>query len=96
MNMVPIVIEPDDETSKVLCGMNYHKYSLDDDDCVTGLSCEEIQKALRITVYCFHTRTKGIKNLSVSMELYSMIGRLLTAWGIKTYQYCVQKNLQWM
>ena len=45
MNMVPIVMEQDDETSKVLYGMNYHKYSLDDDDCVTDLSHEEIQKS---------------------------------------------------
>ena len=45
MNMVPIVMEPDDETSKVLCGMNYHKYSLDEDDCVTDLSRVEIQKS---------------------------------------------------
>ena len=42
MNMVPIVMELDDEASKVLCGMNYHKYSLDEDDCVTALSREEI------------------------------------------------------
>ena len=42
MNMVPIVMECDDETSKVLCGMNYHKYLLDEDDCVTDLSSEVI------------------------------------------------------
>jgi len=45
MNIVPIVMEPDDETSKVLCGVNYHKYLLDEDDCVTDLSREEIQKS---------------------------------------------------
>ena len=43
MNILPIVMEQDKETSKVLCGMNYHKYLLDEDNCVTGLSREEIQ-----------------------------------------------------
>ena len=43
MNIVPIVMERDEETSKVLCGMNYHKYLLDEDNCVTGLRREEIE-----------------------------------------------------
>ena len=43
MNIVPIFMERDEETSKVLCGMNYHKYLLDEDNCVTGLRREEIE-----------------------------------------------------
>ena len=43
LTIVPIVMDREEETSKVLCGMNYHKYSLDEDNCVGGLSRQDLK-----------------------------------------------------
>lgn len=43
LSIVPIAMEREEETSKVLCGMNYHKYSLDEDNCVDGMSREDLK-----------------------------------------------------
>ena len=76
MNMVPIVMEPDDETSKVLCGMNYHKYSLDEDDCVTGLSREEIQKSTSDYCVLLPYKDKGDK------EFECLYGVVFNDWEV--------------
>ena len=38
LTIVPIVMDREEETSKVLCGVNYHSDSLEKDNCVGGLS----------------------------------------------------------
>ena len=43
INIESIVTEQDNKTSKVMYGMIYHNYLLDEDNCVTGLRREEIQ-----------------------------------------------------
>ena len=42
INIVPIIIDQSEKTSKLLCGMSYHRYSLAENECVLGLSCEEL------------------------------------------------------
>ena len=88
---LPIVMERDDETSKVLCGMNYHKYSLDEDDPVTGLGREEIQIATMD--YCVLRPYKD--NSDKAFEC--LYGVVFSDWDViylrKTYQLCAKHNL---
>jgi len=42
VNIVPIVIYREDETSNLLCGMSYHKYTLAETKCLLGLSREDL------------------------------------------------------
>ena len=43
LSIVTITVEQEEETSKVLYGNNCHKYSLYDDDCVDGMSLEDLK-----------------------------------------------------
>ena len=75
MNIVPIVMEREDETSKVLCGMSYHKYSLDEDNCVTGLSRQDLKNGT--SDYCVLLPYK-----EQSKEFELLYGIVFSDWDI--------------
>ena len=76
INMVPFAMERDDKTSKVLCGMNYHKYSLYEDDCANDLSCEEIKKS--VLDYCILLPYKDKKD----KEFECLYGVVFKDWDV--------------
>ena len=44
INMVSIIINKAGTTSMLLCGMTYHQYLLAEDECILGLSREEVEE----------------------------------------------------
>ena len=84
LSIVPIAMEREEETSKVLCGMNYHKYSLDEDNCVHGMSREDLKNGT--SDYCVLLPYKENKK-----DFESLYGVVFSDW--ETIDSMGNKNL---
>ena len=50
INLVPIIIDRSEETSRLLCGMSYHKHVLAERECEIGFTREEVES--HASAYC--------------------------------------------
>ena len=76
INLVPIIIDRSEETSRLLCGMSYHKHVLAEKECEIGLTREEVES--HASAYCLLLPYRD----NSEREFHSLYGIIFSDWEV--------------